>query len=107
MPLLPTTNADGREIVPMTEAQKYLFDLKGFIALPGLLSAGELDPIRQHQMKYLYERDSLPPDERDNHGGPSQILLDHPVVAGVLNEILSHQGLASEECYGFRYDLRR
>jgi ectoine hydroxylase-related dioxygenase (phytanoyl-CoA dioxygenase family) len=55
-------------------------------------------------MKFLYERDSLPPDERDNHGGPSQILLDHPAVVGVLNEILSHQALASEECYGFRYD---
>jgi hypothetical protein len=32
------------------------------------------------------------------------VLLDHPAVVGVLNEILSHQGLASEECYGFRFD---
>ena len=88
----------------MTDAQKYLFDLKGFLALPGLLTAEELGPIREHQMKFLYERDSLPPDERDNHGGPSQILLDHPAVVGGLNEILSHQALASEECYGFRYD---
>ncbi|MXY83305.1 MAG: hypothetical protein F4Y91_14880 [Gemmatimonadetes bacterium] len=44
------------------------------------------------------------PDERDNHGGPSQILLDHPAIVGVLNEVLSHQALASEDCYGFRYD---
>ena len=87
MPLLPTTNADGRDVIPMTEAQKYLFDLKGFIALPSLLTEEELKAIRAHQMKFLYERESLPSDERDHHGGPSQILLDHPAVVGVLNEI--------------------
>ena len=104
MELLPTTNADGRDVVPMTPAQKYLFDLKGFILLPALLSEEELVLIRAHQHKFLYERESLPPHERDNHGGPSQILLDHPAVVGVLNEVLSHQALASEDCYGFRYD---
>ena len=103
-PLLPTTNADGLSVVPMSEEQKYLFDLKGWICLPGLLSEEELIPVREHQMKFLYERDSLPPDERDNHGGASQILLDHPAVVGVLNEIISHQALANETCYGFRYD---
>ena len=76
MELLPTINADGRDVVLMSEAQKYLFDLKGFILLPALLSEEELVAIRAHQMKFLYERESLPPDERDNHGGPSQILLD-------------------------------
>lgn len=101
---LPTKNADGRDIVPMTEEQKYVFDLKGWIAIPGLLTEEELGPIREHQMAFLSDRDSLPPDQRDNHGGASQILLDHPVVVGVLNEVLSHQGLASEDCYGFRFD---
>ena len=102
--LLPTTNGDGLAVVPMSDAQKYLFDVKGWIALPNLLSDEQLEAVRAHQMKFLYERDALPPDERDNHGGPSQILLDHPIVVGVLNEILSHQALATEECYGFRYD---
>ena len=101
---LPMTNGDGQEIIPMTEEQKYLFDLKGWISLPGLLDQEKLDLVRQHQMKFLYQRDSLPPEERDNHGGSSQILLDHPVVVGVLNEIISHQALASEDCYGFRFD---
>ena len=102
--LLPTTNGDGLPVVPMSPAQQYLFDLKGWICLPGLLSEEELARVRAHQHKFLYERDSLPPEHRDNHGGPSQILLDHPAVVGVLNAILSHQALASEECYGFRYD---
>ena len=102
--LLLTTNGDGQPLIPMSEEQKYLFDLKGWIALPGVLDQEQLGPVRQHQMKFLYQRDSLPPEQRDNHGGLSQILLDHPVVAGVLNEIISHQALASEDCYGFRFD---
>ena len=102
--LLPTTNADGLPVVPMTDAQKYTFDLKGWICLPGLFHEEQLDRIRQHQMDFLYRREALPPEERDNHGGPSQALLDHPAVVGVLNEILSHRPLATEDCYGFRYD---
>ena len=98
--LLPTTNADGLPIVPMTEAQRYTFDVKGWICLPGLLSEDALGAILEHQHKVLTERESLPPEERNCVGGPSQILLDHPVLAGILNEIVSHQGLASEECYG-------
>ncbi|MBI2191471.1 MAG: hypothetical protein HYU43_00935 [Armatimonadetes bacterium] len=101
---LPKTNADGLPIIPMTESQKYIFDLKGWLLLPGLLTGEQLGSVRAHQMKYLHARESLPPHERDNHGGPSEILLDHPVVVGVLNEILSHQDLASEEAYGFRFD---
>ena len=102
--LVPTTNGDGLPVVPMTDAQKYIFDLKGWICLPDLFDEEQLDRIRQHQMDFLYRRDSLPPEERDNHGGPSQVLLDHPAVVGVLNEILSHRPLATEDCYGFRYD---
>lgn len=102
--LVPTTNADGLQIVAMTEEQRYIFDLKGWIALPELLTPEQLGPIRVHQMQFLNDRESLPPEQRDNHGGPSQVLLDHPVVVGVLNEILSHQALATEDCYGFRFD---
>lgn len=104
MPLLPATNADGLPIVPMTDEQKYLFDLKGWLILPDLLSQEQVAAVREHQMKFLYERDKLPPNQRDHHGGPSQVMLDHPVIVGIFNEILGNQGLATEECYGFRYD---
>ena len=102
--ILPNVNADGIPIVPMTAEQKYIFDLKGWIVLPGLIGEEQLGPIREHQMAFLNDRESLPPEERDNHGGASQVLLDHPVVVGVLNEIVSHQPLATEDCYGFRFD---
>jgi len=102
--LYPTTNADGKPVIPMTDEQKYWFDIKGWLLLPALFSEDELQPIREHQMRFLYDRDSLPAHERDNHGGVSQVLLDHPAVVGVLNEIISHQPMASEDCYGFRYD---
>ncbi|MBT5875117.1 MAG: hypothetical protein HOH43_16990 [Candidatus Latescibacteria bacterium] len=102
--LLPNTNADGLPVIPMTDAQRYIFDVRGWLTLPGLLNTAQLDEIRAHQMNFLYERDTLPSEEQDNHGGPSQILLDHPAVVGVLNEIISNQGLASEDSYGFRFD---
>lgn len=105
--LLPTTNGDGRPIVPMSEGQRYAFDVQGWICLPGLLSEDELGAVLEHQYKYTSEPESLPPEERNSVGGASQILLDHPVLAGVLNEILSFQGLASEDCYGFRFERTR
>ncbi len=49
---LPTTNADGLPIAPMSPAQKYIFDLKGWITLPGLLGEEQLEGIRAHQMKF-------------------------------------------------------
>jgi hypothetical protein len=102
--LCPTTTADGKPVIPMTDEQKYWFDIKGWHVLPALFNEDELKPIRAHQMRFLYERDTLPAHERDNHGGASEVLLDHPAVVGVLNEIISHQPITSEECYGFRYD---
>ena len=105
--LLPTTNGDDLPIVPMTEGQRYIFDVKGWICLPGLLSDDELGAVLEHQHKLMEEPESLPPEERNSVGGPSQVMLDHPVLAGVLNEIVSHQGLASEDCYGFRFERTR
>ena len=104
---LPQTNADGAPIVPMTAAQKYLFDLRGWICLPSLLTSEELDPILEHQWRFLKEPESLPAEERNSIGGPSQVLLDHPVIVGILNEVVSFPGLADEDCYGFRFERTR
>ena len=101
---VPSTNGDGLPAVPMTDDQKYIFDLKGWICLPGLLTADQTDAIREHVYKFLKEPASLPAHERHYMAGPAQALLDHPVLVGILNEIIGHATVASEECYGFRYD---
>jgi hypothetical protein len=102
--LLPTHNADGLAVLPMTQAQLYEFDLRGWICLPALLPDAQLQAIRDHQMRLKYEPDGLPKEQRDYHGGPSEVMLDHPAVVGVLNEVLSHQQLASSDAYGYRFD---
>ncbi|MCX5659937.1 MAG: hypothetical protein NTW19_09475 [Planctomycetota bacterium] len=103
-PLRPTTNADGQPVPPMTDEQKYLFDLKGWLLFPGLLNDAQLAPIREHLLRFMADKASLPEEQRDVFGGAAQVLLDHPVIVSVLNEILSHQTVASEELYGFRID---
>jgi hypothetical protein len=98
--LLPTTNADGLPVVPMSEEHKYLFDLKGWVCLPELLTDDQVRAIREHQMKFRFEPESLPVEERNSMGGPSQVLLDHPVIVGVL------RGLAFLTIHA-QYGLRR
>ena len=70
--LLPTTNADGRPVVEMSQAQLWEFDLRGWVCLPGLLSAEQVAAVREHQLRLLHEPESLSEEERDHHGGPSQ-----------------------------------
>lgn len=105
--LLPSTNAEGLSVVPMSDEHKYFFDLRGWICLKGLLTSDQVESIREHQLKFHFEPESLPVEERNTMGGPSQILLDHPVVVGVLNEILAEERLKSEDCYGFRFERAR
>ena len=105
--MLPTTNADGLPVVPMSEEHKYLFDMKGWICLPGLVEGDQLAEIHEHQMKLVKEPESLPPEERNPVGGPSQALLDHPVIVGILNEVVASQQLATEDCYGFTFERTR
>jgi len=86
--------------VALTAEQKFVFDLKGWIAIPGVLTAEETDTIRDHIITLKEDPESLDPLDRYSLSGPSQILLDHPVVVGVLREILA--GDRSDSCYGFR-----
>ena len=74
----------------MTEEQKFLFDVKGWLLLPGVLSATECATIRQHLR-----------DGGNGFTGPAQELLDHPAIIGILTEILSEWPDA-EESYRFR-----
>jgi hypothetical protein len=74
----------------MTEEQKFLFDLKGWLLLPGVLSEGECAAVREH----------LKAGGR-SFTGPAQELLDHPAIVPILSEILGG-GPCPEEYYNFR-----
>lgn len=74
----------------MTDEQKFFFDLKGWLLLPAVLSEGECEPIRKH----LY-------GGGNGYTGPAQELLDHPVLADILSEILGG-GPSPEDHYNFR-----
>jgi hypothetical protein len=74
----------------MTDEQKFLFDVRGWLLLPAVLSETECAAIREH----LYAGGN-------GYTGPAQALLDHPAVVPILNEILS-EAPPAEEHYNFR-----
>jgi len=74
----------------MTDEQKFFFDLKGWLLLPGVLSESEIAAIKEHVC-----------NGGNGCTGPAQELLDHPAIVGILNETLSERPLA-EDYYNFR-----
>ena len=88
------------ENVPMTDEQKFIFDLKGWIAIPSVLTEEEIGAIKEHAHTLKNDPESIDQKDRSSLSGPAQILLDHPVVVGVLREILGDD--PNEDCYGFR-----
>ncbi len=101
---LPQTTSDGTPVVPPTQEQKYLFDMRGWLLVPGVLAGDELEEIQDFGYRLRHEPDSIPEHERSPLGGPMEKLSDHPNVVGFLNEFLAHPALSSPECYGFRME---
>ncbi len=101
---LTRVNADGREVVPPTDEQKYLFDKDGWLLIPGVLSEAECAEMRAFCLQLHHDPDSIPERERSAIGGPLQSLTDHPLVVGFMNEFLAYPGLSNQICYGFRQE---
>ena len=80
------------DAVLMTEEQKFFFDLKGWITLPGVLNEDEVEEMR----KAVYD------GARRSYDAPLDALLDHPAITGILTEILSEERYATENAHGFR-----
>ena len=97
---LPEATRDwGWEFAP-TEEQKFVYDLRGWLLIPNVLDAAEISLLREHVVAL---KEGCAPDTSYPSGRwemPSQALLDHPVVAGVLREIINPD--RGEDCYGFR-----
>ena len=102
---IPNTNADGLAAIPLTDEQKYQFDNQGWIVVPSVLGAAEVDEMRTFCQQLSKDPESIPLHERSPAGGPLQQLTDHPVILGFMNEFVAYPPLASPECYGFRMEM--
>lgn len=75
----------------MTDEEKWVFDLTGFLVRPAILEPDEIQTIVDQIHRAHHDPESLPPEHRAAPGGPAQILVDHPKVVDVLRErIPSH-----------------
>lgn len=101
---LPRTNADGEAVIDPTPEQRYLFDSQGWLLVPGLLSASDVEEMRAWCERLHRDPMSLPESERSPVAGPCQKLADHPFIVGFMNEFLAHPDLTSQDCYGFRME---
>lgn len=101
---LPMKNAEGLAPVEPTEEQKYLFDTRGWLLLPGVLSEADIAEMREFCYRLRCEPETLPASERSSIGGPLTRLADHPVIVGFMNTFVADQYLATEDGYGFRLE---
>ena len=61
----------------MTDEEKFLFDLKGWVLIPGVLEPDLLAALREHVIALRRDPESLPEHERYSPAGPGQELIDH------------------------------
>ena len=76
------------EVYPMCEYEKFLFDLKGFLVIPGILTEEETRTVREHTETFLTNPENLPEPHRAPIAGPGEFLIDHPRVMGILQEVI-------------------
>lgn len=81
-------DAPAPAVEPMSEYEKFLFDLKGFLVIPSVLSQEEIEAVRAHTEAYAREPESLPAHQRAPMAGPAEFLIDHPRVMGILQEVV-------------------
>ena len=99
----PTTNAEGLPIIALSEDQRFVFDTRGWLLLPDLLTDGQIRAMRDFCYCLKNDPDSIPAHHRSSIGGPLEDLVDHPAVVGFMDEFVAN-GYASENCYGFRLE---
>ena len=81
--------ASDAPVHPMSEYEKFLFDLKGFLVIPGVLTDEETRTVREHTEILLQDPESLPEHHRAPIAGPAEFLIDHPRVIGLLQAVLA------------------
>lgn len=89
------------EYTPLTEREKVLFDLKGYLLFPSVLSEKDMAPLRAQCEALRRDRETLPPGARCLPGGAASELIDHPAVLRVLHAIIDDETekLRCENCF--------
>ena len=95
-------NIMNREIVPMTDEQRFFFDLRGWILLPGVLTQDEIRTMKAEVYSTGADTQHQEINPKRSFQGPLQTLLDHPAIVGILSEILSEEPFLSDDYYAFR-----
>lgn len=72
----------------MTDEQKFLFDLNGFLIVEGVLPKDQCERIKEQIYLITHDPQKLPPQARTVPGGELAALIDHPVVEDILHEII-------------------
>ncbi|HCK09088.1 MAG TPA: hypothetical protein DHW45_04385 [Candidatus Latescibacteria bacterium] len=98
------TNSDGLPAMDLTEEQKWLFDTKGWLAVPEALSAEDVEEMREFAYQLAKDPESIPEEQRSSVGGPLQRLTDHPLVVGFMTEFVGYEPLQTKDGYGFRHE---
>ena len=72
----------------MTEHDRVVFDLKGYIVKPAVLNQDEVKVLKEFVLRQKNEPESLQPHECCLPGGPFAQLIDHPAVMNVLLNVI-------------------
>ena len=54
------SDADGSPVIPLTQEQKYIFDTKGWLLIPGVLSSDQLDSMQEFITQLHTSPESMP-----------------------------------------------
>ena len=81
----------------MTDEEKFRFDLTGFLVRPAILEPDEIAAIVDQIDRIKHDPESLPPEHRAIPGGPASILIDHPQVIEVIQQVIDTE-IRLESC---------
>ena len=103
---IPATNADRLPAIEFTEDQKFIFDTRGWIALPGVLTDDEAAEMREFCYRLQSAPESIPEHHRSPIGGPLEKLTDHPHSLGVYERVWSQRVIRARSATAFAWRAR-
>ena len=89
---------EGGDSFTLSGEERFHFDLKGWVCIPGVLGEDQIEACREYALLIHHHSERLEKVAREKPSltGPLGDLLDHPVLAGILNEIIGPMSLALE-----------